>query len=339
MNVENNKQRPAVLTSRFFAGENSKLLSSFRLVIMKWCTTLPLVEEMRKLPPDVAKTFRTTSLKTITKPEWPRGVRCPVSLTFDLDGQPGWTAEGIEKLVPVTEGEYGPRVAIWRILDMLQKYKIKATFFVVGWLAENYPEAIKEIHKKGHELANHSWGHVDPTLMKSDEEEASLRKTNRIIEDLTGQVPKGYRAPDGEFSPNTIDFLRKVGIVYDGTCGADDIPYWWSVGGKTLDLLEIPFTWILDDAPHFLFSFFPRVGYGMKPPSEVFDLWSSEFDGLYKYGRSCVVCMHPEFIGRPSRMLMLERFIQHVNKFKAARFMRMIDVYNYWKEKYPPATQ
>jgi len=299
---------------------------------------LPIVEEIHKLPPEVAKTLRTTTLKTIMNPEWMRSAKCPVCLCVDLDGQVGWTADGIEKLVPVTEGEYGPRVAIWRILNLLDKHEIKATFFATGWWAENYPETIKEMHKRGHELANHSYGHIDPGLQKREEEEQSLRRTNKIIQELTGQVPLGFRAPSGEYSSSTIRLLQEVGIVYDSTCSADDIPYWWVIDGKAINLLEIPFTWILDDAPHSMFSFYPLYPL-MKSPTDLYDLWTSEFDGLYNYGRCCVLTVHPEFVGRPNRIMMLERFIQHVKSFKDAPFVKMIDLFRHWQQRYPPGKE
>ena len=76
----------------------------------------------------------------------------------------------------MTEGEFGPRVGIWRILDLLDKYEIKATFFVPGWTAESYPEPVKEIDKRGHEVAHHGYNHLWANKLNIEEERSEIEK-------------------------------------------------------------------------------------------------------------------------------------------------------------------
>ena len=293
------------------------------------------MEKLRKLPLFVQdRRLMTTTHRTMERVEWPEGVKCPVCISFDFDAQIGIMSYSYgDRLCQITEGEFGPRVGIWRILDMLDKHEIKATFFVPGWTAETYPESVNEIDQRGHEVAHHGYNHLWTSRLTIEEEIVEIEKGIEALERLTGKKPRGYRAPDARYSPNTIELLLKYDFLYDSCCCADDIPYWWVIDGKETELLEIPLFWHLDDFMHYA----SMLGYHGAPkiPSEVARLWTSEFDGLYELGRCCTLCCHPFLSGRPSRIKALESFIQHVKGFEDVWFTKFIDVAEYWRMKYP----
>ncbi len=294
------------------------------------------MEKLQGLPSFVqSNRLKTTSQRTIENVEWPEGVNCPVCLSFDFDAQIGIMSYRYgDDLCRMTEGEFGPRVGIWRILDLLDKYEIKATFFVPGWTAESYPEPVKEIDNREHEMAHHGYNHLWANKLNIEEERSEIEKGLDVLKHLTGKKPRGYRAPDSKYSPNTIELLLEYDFLYDSCCCADDIPYWWMIDGNETPLLEIPLFWHLDDFMHYAFM----LGHSGAPriPSEVARLWTSEFDELYELGRCPTLCCHPFLSGRPSRIKALETFIQHVKSFPNVWFARFIDVAEYWSEKYPP---
>ena len=276
---------------------------------------------------------RTANTRTIENVEWPRGARCAVTLTFDYDAQTAWNSMGVDKLIPISEGEYGPRVGIWRYLDLLDKWNIKGTFFIPGLTAERYPESVKEIARRGHEVAHHGYTHEDMSKMRLEDERAEFEKGTSALARLTGKKPIGFRAPSGEFSSNTINVLVEKKFVYHSTCCADDIPYRWIINGQKMDLLEIPFQWMLSDAVHFLFSLQWGPGH-ISSPAKVYNIWSNEFDGTFEMGRLFSLCCHDFIIGRPSRIKLLDRLISHMKSFPDVWFATCDEIATYWKKKY-----
>lgn len=278
-------------------------------------------------------TCRTANKRTIEEVEWPENAQCAVCLTLDYDAQTLWSSFGVDKLVQISEAEYGPRVGIWRYLDLLDKWAIKATFFVPGLTAERYPESIREISRRGHEVAYHGYTHEDLSRLNREEEKKDFEKGIAMIEQHAGMRPVGYRAPAGEFSPNTIDILLEEGFIYHSTCMADDVPYRWEINGKKKDLLEIPFQWMLSDAVHFLFSLAWGPGH-ISSPSKVYNIWSKEFDGIYEMRRLFCQTSHDFIIGRPSRIILLDKLIRHMKSYPKVWFARCDEVAAYWKKKY-----
>jgi len=288
------------------------------------------------------ETLRSTDLRTIDAPRWPNGARCAVSLHIHVDGQSVWRALGREKLVYVSVGEYGPRTGVWRLLDLLARKEIKASFFVPGWTAESYPQVVPTASSEGHEIGHHSYSHTladmglrdDGTWDKAVEE----REFDRALDILRGQSGQdiiGYVPPGGELSPHTIEILIDRGIRYQAQCSADDIPYWWYVDGRSCGLLEIPTHWSLDDAPQFLYTLIPQMG-TIKSASDVYDMWSSDFDAFYQLGRCMVLQVHPQWIGRPARLAMLERLIDYIKDRTDVWWATGAEITDHWAREYPP---
>ena len=264
---------------------------------------------------------------------WPNDIQCVAMLSFDVDGVSSWIRRNPDYAkMPslMSMADYGPSVAAWRILDLLDSFDIKASFFVPGYIAETHPNLVNAINRRGHEIAHHGYMHEPPASMNPVEEEEVLAKGIEILQGLTGQAPKGFRSPSWELSEVSLDLLSSYGFTYDTSLMGDDAPYMVNTsGGK---LVEIPVSWVLDDAPHFVHAPSAQRTSPMKSPQEVFDIWSAEFEGLYRYGRAFPLTMHPQYIGRPGRLLMLERLINHIRSFPNVSFMRMIDVAEMWGE-------
>jgi peptidoglycan/xylan/chitin deacetylase (PgdA/CDA1 family) len=257
--------------------------------------------------------------------------RSTVCLTFDFDAMSVWF--GYEHVTPamLQRGEYGARVGVPRILQMLQAHDLPATFFIPGHTVESFPEQTALVIEAGHEIAHHSYAHVDPSGQTPDEERADMERALEVLAGL-GVTPIGYRSPSGDMSAHTLGLLEEHGFRYDSSLQADDFrPYRPRIGdrvtqqeplqrGREADLWELPMSFELDDWPHFQFTFSPyRVG--LSAPSKVLEIWTAEFDWMDEHvdGGVLNVAMHPQVIGRGHRMAMLEAFVAHCRQ-RGARF-------------------
>jgi peptidoglycan/xylan/chitin deacetylase (PgdA/CDA1 family) len=260
---------------------------------------------------------------------WPNGARCAVMLTFDFDAEAGWLSRDPDvarRPGVLSQGTYGAKVAVPRILTLLEQERVRATFFIPGWVAEHHPAEARAIRDAGHEIGHHGYLHVSPGTQTEDEERAALEKGIEVLRALAGEAPLGYRSPSWDLSAHSLRLLADHGFLYDSSLMAWDAPYLVPVGDGRRDLVEIPISWELDDAPYFLFAFRPAYRVGLADPARVFRIWRAEFDAAYAEGGTVCYTMHPQIIGRQHRLWMLERLIQHVRRFPAARFARAVDV-------------
>lgn len=238
----------------------------------------------------------------------------PVMLTFDLDAELMWTArdpKNADRPIVMSQGAYGWKVGVDRILAMLARYGVEVTFFVPGLVIEQRPAVVERILEAGHEVAHHSWSHAWIVSLTEAEEREEMRKGYEIIERVTGRPPAGWRSPAAEFSAITMDLLLEYGFSYSSNFFDDDSPYLHSVAGRLTDLVEFPFHWVLDDAPFFQYSI-TLPGRTLQAPSAVLEAWKAEFATLYEEDRAFTLAMHPQIIGRGSRLAVLESLIQHI---------------------------
>ena len=264
---------------------------------------------------------------------WPGEIKCVAMLTFDLDGVSSWIRRDpsyADFPSLMSMAEYGPSIATPRILDLLDKYDIQSSFYVPGFVAETHTDLVKEIFDRGHEIGHHGYMHEAPATMSKREEEDVLKKGINILNDITGKVPIGYRSPSWELSSISLELLSRYNFKYDSSMMGDDAPYFIECESANGRLVEVPIHWVLDDAPNFVYA--PsanRLG-PMRNPEEVYITWAAEFEGLYKFGRSFNLTMHPQYIGRPGRLLMLEKLINYINTFDDVQFMRVDNVSDLW---------
>ncbi|GAB5468455.1 MAG: polysaccharide deacetylase [Rhodospirillales bacterium] len=252
----------------------------------------------------------------------------PVMLTFDLDAETMWTArdrKNAERPIVLSQGAYGWKVGTPRILDLLDRYAIKGTFFVPGLVIEQRWRLAEEILARGHEIAHHSWSHAWIVSLSPEEEREEMERGIEIIERLTGSPPAGWRSPAAEFSPVTMDLLLEKGFRYSSNFFDDDSPYLHVVDEKVTDLIEFPFSWPLDDAPFFQYSI-TLPGRTLQPPSAALETWKAEFDTLYAEDRAFTLAMHPQLIGRGSRLVALEGLIEHILQHDGVWFASCAEV-------------
>jgi peptidoglycan/xylan/chitin deacetylase (PgdA/CDA1 family) len=260
-----------------------------------------------------------------------------VCLTFDFDALSVWLAYDRVTPAMLNRGEYGARVGVPRILELLRRREVAATFFVPGHTVESFPDESEAILAAGHELAHHSYAHIDPSGQSPDEEQADLERAWAVLEKI-GVRPLGFRSPSADLSAVTLELVEELGFLYDSSLMTDDYrPFRPRIGdrvsrGKPLErgrearFWELPICFELDDWVHFQFNFDPYRK-GGAPPSQVLEIWRAEFDFM-DANVDCGVltyCMHPQVIGRGHRIAMLDELIGHCLD-AGARFERMGDV-------------
>lgn len=273
-------------------------------------------------------------------PRWPNGARCAVMLTFDVDGPTNW----INRDPRVWDwpktfslGAYGPWRGLPRILDLLETYGLPATFFVPGWVAENWPDRFRAIVDAGHEVGHHGYLHELYYEMDLDQQRAVIERSQEVFERLAGKPAAGFRTPSGDFRRESPPLLRELGFSYSSSMRGDDRPYRWEIDGERSDLIEIPAKWELDDFPQFGFNFFPPMPKGqdrIASTETTWDIWRREFDGYYRFGLCYVLMMHPQVIGKPGRLRLLERVLRHVRSHPDVWVCTGSELADWWRETY-----
>jgi peptidoglycan/xylan/chitin deacetylase (PgdA/CDA1 family) len=240
---------------------------------------------------------------------WPRGVKAAVCFSFDLDAETAWISRdpaNANRLSVLSQGAYGPKVGVPLILDFLDRNRITSTFFIPGWTAERYPDVIAEIHRRGHEIGHHGYLHEGLEGRSRAEEEEILEKTSSILAGITGERPVGYRAPLYEITHETVALLRAHGFLYASNLQDTLWPY---LHPGTPPIAELPTTWILDDGPYFAYGIRPPLYRQIYEPATVGAIWREEFRGMYPLGGAYTLILHPQYTGRPSRILMLQELV------------------------------
>jgi peptidoglycan/xylan/chitin deacetylase (PgdA/CDA1 family) len=238
---------------------------------------------------------------------WPDGARCATAFTFDFDAESVWLADdpkNAERPGLLSQGRYGAKVAVPLILELLEKHGVRATFFVVGQVAEWYPDRVEAIVGAGHELGVHGYTHTAPGRLSRKDEEKELVRARSILEGFGARVT-GYRSPSWDVSAHTLDLLEKHGFRYSSNFMDDVRPY--RHAGRSL--VELPVQWLLDDAAHWWFS---AGDWSRKiaTTAEVRSIWEEELTGIRELGGACIFTMHPQIVGRPSRLAFLDAFLE-----------------------------
>ena len=237
---------------------------------------------------------------------WPRNARAACAFTFDLDAETLWMARGVHEPVTLSQGRFGPVEALPRILALLRAHDIRASFFIPAWVAERYPDAVRAIVDGGHEIGCHGDEHERVSELPPDREEAILARSVEVLTRLGGTRPLGYRAPAWQLSAATIPLLVRHGFAYSSNMMDRLSPYLHpAVDGRAI--AEIPVSWVLDDAPYFMFTGQRSI----QPPGPVLQGWITEFEGITEAHGVTNFTFHPQIIGRPSRLACLRELMEH----------------------------
>jgi len=252
---------------------------------------------------------------------WPGGATVAVALSFDADHETIPLRNGETHPGRLSQGEYGSRVAVPRILGLLEHHRVPASFFVPAVSALLHPEEIGICVTAGHEIAMHGWIHEWNTSLGRDDERELMRRSLDVLERLSGSRPVGIRTPSWDLSDATLDLIREMGLLYDSSLMADDEPYEILAGGEPTGLIEIPVEWIRDDAPYLsmdrLTSTRPHT-----PPRHILQMWIDEFDQARLAGGLFQLTMHPHIIGHRSRIIVLEQLLEHIASVDGVWFAR-----------------
>jgi allantoinase len=242
--------------------------------------------------------------------------------------------------------EYGSRAGAWRILREFERRALPLTVFGVGMALQRHPELTAAFQQLGHEIACHGWRWIHYQNVDEATEREHMRIGMRIIEELTGQrhgepgTIHGAGWYTGRDSPNTRRLVADYGgFEYDSDYYGDDLPFWMQVrktDGNVVPQLIVPYTL---DANDMRFS----LPQGFAQAEDFFTYLRDSFDALYAEGdpsgqdrpKMLSVGMHCRLLGRPGRIVALQRFLDHVERHDHVWICRRIDIARHWKQTYP----
>jgi peptidoglycan/xylan/chitin deacetylase (PgdA/CDA1 family) len=241
---------------------------------------------------------------------WKEGARCAVALSFDCDHETSELGAGRSAVGRLAWGEFGRRVDVPRILGVLKRHNVPATFFILAVTALIDPDEPRRIRDAGREIGMHGWIHENTSLLASEDERSLLTRARERLAKITGVELVGHRAAQWALSPNTIAIVREVGLLYDSSLMADEDCYELLVGGERSGVIEVPVEWTRDGAVYFMFSRDPPTR-PYTPPEAVLGIFRREFDAAYAEGGLFQLVMHPFVIGYRSRIWILDALLQH----------------------------
>jgi peptidoglycan/xylan/chitin deacetylase (PgdA/CDA1 family) len=240
---------------------------------------------------------------------WPEGKQSAFCFSVDVDatGPYLWAQrapDAARRLGQLEQRHFGQRIGIWRILDLLDRFGIKGTFFVPGAVAEENPEVLPAILGRGHEAGLHGWFHELVADSSDAEFTAALEASVALFRRQTGAAPRGFRSPAWEMTPHMVREVRRLGLWDSSLMGADH-PY--EIDG----VVEVPVQWAVDDAILYKFSALPGDR-SPAPPAAVLDSWGEEWEGQHQYGGLLMLTVHDWISGRVQRLRVLEKLLARV---------------------------
>jgi peptidoglycan-N-acetylglucosamine deacetylase len=273
--------------------------------------------------------------------------RLTFCLTVGLDAMSLWlTSFKSNNASMISRGEFDT-IGVRRVLDVLDRYEIRSTFLVPGHTALCYPNLIKHIAERGHEFAYHGWMHEDPRDFDIDGQRRIIEQGLEALDHVVGVRPRGHVTPAWNVSRETIALVEEFGFDFDGSLMTTDCLAYYvrknDVGdhtkpfrfGELTDVVGLPVAWPLDDVP--LFEFVWGEISGFTPPASVMDIWTGDFDYAYEHipGGIFNLTIHPQVTGRGHRMLLLERFLEHVAGHADVVFSPQSEFVDWWKPRNP----
>jgi peptidoglycan-N-acetylglucosamine deacetylase len=262
---------------------------------------------------------------------WPGGARCAIALSFDSDHETNELREGGESIGKLSQGQYGNRQGVPRILDILRRHDVRASFYVPAVTALLYPEEQRRVTAEGHEVALHGWIHERNSVLPEPAERDLMQRAADVLEKTAGQRPVGIRTPSWDFSPATLAIARDMGLLYDSSLMADVDCYELLLDGEPTGVVELPVEWIRDDAVYFNMNRFAGLR-PYTPPADVFDIFRRELEAAHAEGGIFQLTMHPHISGYRSRAWILEEIIRHAKQLGNVWFATHADIVRHAKE-------
>ncbi|MFW7343366.1 polysaccharide deacetylase family protein [Pollutimonas sp. H1-120] len=243
---------------------------------------------------------------------WPEATRsvAAVSVNFDAESYDLLTTTPERLFGRFSYGRYGVRAGLPRLLDVLAKHGILATFFVTGNDANRHAQELRRVVAAGHEVASRG---ADMKRPQPDNELAWLRDGVEAVEQATGAKVLGYRSPDNELSPSTLHHLLELGLDYDATFQDDDTPYRFLLPAGTL--AEIPSSYALSDGPAYS---------ARHTHARLLQIWRDETRALLDVNGLIPLVLHlrGDFgSSRVARIAMLSEYFSEIQAEPGIKFM------------------
>ena len=262
---------------------------------------------------------------------WPGGARCAVALSFDSDHETNELRDGAQSVGRLLWGQYGNRQGVPRILDLLKRHDVPASFFVPAVTALLHPLEQQRVVGEGHEIALHGWIHERNSVLPPEAERELMLRSADTLERIVGQRPVGIRTPSWDFSAHTLPLIAEMGLEYDSSLMADVDCHELLLDGQSTGVIELPVEWIRDDAVYFNMNRFTALR-PYTAPQDVFDIFRRELEAAHAEGGIFQLTMHPHVIGYRSRIWILERLIEHIQATGDAWFATHAEVARYARD-------
>ncbi|MDL2274264.1 polysaccharide deacetylase family protein [Oscillospiraceae bacterium OttesenSCG-928-G22] len=247
---------------------------------------------------------------------WPNGKKVAVTFAFDVDLELNWSDTNRldpGHVVHMSKGSYGAKQGVPRILNMFDTHGVKSTFFIPAYNAEVYPDMIREISNRGHEIAFHGYRHYVGHIRTKEDDLQELEQCEKIFLELTGKKLVGYRSWGEVHYKDRDRMVLERGYKYISVHNHRDGPSMREIDGKVVPLVDLGSDAFYDDTAYDYYIDSPPARYGIKTAKEHFQIWADEFDGMAKDGgRVMDFVIHPQFIGKASRVRMLGDLIGYM---------------------------
>lgn len=242
-------------------------------------------------------------------PKWPDGNRCAFAISFDVDHESNELRRGGRSLGRLSWGQYGNRRGMPRILEVLRRFDVPASFFVPAVIAQLYPDEQRAIVSDGHEIGMHGWIHELNSELSVESERSLMMRSADVLEKITSKRPTGIRTPSWDYSDATLQIIREMRLTYDTSLMADDSCYELLEDGEPTGIIEIPVEWIRDDATYLWMS----PDGSLRPDlslDDVLSVFVQEFEGAYQDAELFQLTLHPHVVGYRSRIWIVEELIR-----------------------------
>jgi peptidoglycan/xylan/chitin deacetylase (PgdA/CDA1 family) len=263
--------------------------------------------------------------------KWPGGARIAVMLTFDFDAESIWLARdpaNAKRPGVLSQGLYGAKRAVPKLMEMLAEERMPATFFIPGWVVDHHTDRCKEIRDAGYEIGHHGYSHEWADPEHPEKETEDFDRASEALANRLGVSPKGCRPPAAEITEHTIRLLAERGFLYNSNMLDDVFPYRHVLADGKPGPVELPTHWSLGDANYALTSIrHPRT---IMPNDHILQIWQDEFAEIYRWGGLFNLVLHPQVIGRPSRVALLRRFIAFTRGFPDVWYATGTEIATAW---------
>ena len=205
--------------------------------------------------------------------------------------------------------EYGMRVGLWRIADVLDAAGIKATVALNSGVCDIYSKAVEEMKKRGWEFVGHGVTNSTPLSKYAPDQEQQMIETSlETIKKATGQKVNGWISPGQVQTVNTLNLLGELGVTYTGDWNNDDQPYRMKV--KTGEMYSLPYCLIVNDT-----NIYSNWGFtGEQYYQSVIDQFDVLAEDSLKQPRVMGLPIHPFLVGQPEHISFFKRAVQHMKQ-------------------------